>query len=239
MHATLNRKNCIKILEFYLESIFKMETVNATRCFKMFRNKLPSKRKKGEKKNYYSLLFTHLLQQRTQSRMKKKNVYSTIYPNDTRNLFLWFRIHFVFNFHYKIKKSNFKTLIHHPKWNLVKFLDVGIENRIVWLNKRHKTTTKQMHNKSFSIAVVKWRLPSIVCIQKFLQVLVSCCFFFLLFSFGRRVRRRCFALIFFSKRYGMMRIICVLSSLFRTPTGMRAMNAMNISSMALPHTGCG
>lgn len=50
MHATLNRKNCIKILEFYLESIFKMETVNATRCFKMFRNKLPSKRKKGEKK---------------------------------------------------------------------------------------------------------------------------------------------------------------------------------------------
>lgn len=139
----------------------------------------------------------------------------------------------------KQKKSNFKTLIHHPKWNLVKFLDVGIENRIVWLNKRHKTTTKQMHNKSFSIAVVKWRLPSIVCIQKFLQVLVSCCFFFLLFSFGRRVRRRCFALIFFSKRYGMMRIICVLSSLFRTPTGMRAMNAMNISSMALPHTGCG
>lgn len=97
----------------------------------------------------------------------------------------------------KQKKSNFKTLIHHPKWNLVKFLDVGIENRIVWLNKRHKTTTKQMHNKSFSIAVVKWRLPSIVCIQKFLQVLVSCCFFFLLFSFGRRVRRRCFALIFF------------------------------------------
>lgn len=58
-----------------------------------------------------------------------------------------------------------------------------------------QSTTKQMYNKSFSIAVVQWRLSSIACIQKkILQVLVSCCFFlsFVLFREANATSILCF-----------------------------------------------
>lgn len=52
-------------------------------------------------------------------------------------------------------------------------------------------------------------------------------FFFLLFSFGRRMRRRFFALIFW-KRYGMMRITLLSSSLSSKYTALRLQSATNI-----------
>lgn len=93
-----------------------------------------------------------------------------------------------------------------------------------------------MHNKSFSIAEVKWRLPSIACIQK---ISTSSGFLFLLFSFERRMRCRCFALIFFSKTqwYDAHHSDSIVSFVRTQPNEMTEWD--EYGSIALPHNGSG
>lgn len=80
-------------MNFRSDKIFKMETVNALRCFKILTEKKKQARKRMKEEKKSRLFVYYLLQHRTQSRIKK-NVYSeTIHKT-----VLIFRILFVFLF---------------------------------------------------------------------------------------------------------------------------------------------
>lgn len=77
-----NRKQSTKIMEFRSDKIFKMETVQASRCFKTLRKRKDKLGSLNERRKKITIARIHyLLQHRTQSRIKK-NVYPA---NDTQN----------------------------------------------------------------------------------------------------------------------------------------------------------